>query len=210
MLVENDGTGGPVNWIAKVRQKVQRQVQQINPPKTPAWRDPARLRAEARRQRLRPILFLLTLIDLLLLLVPPEGAYDEAISFQLARGAPTAWALFVGMGVTLSYVAYRLWGWENRVWSVAASFVIFGLGVIAVTNPYSGTHNGTFITMTGFILLGHVGFFLGHLDFRLLPTSIATAAAVYLCFDHLGIGERLLIASSLGALNVLVYGHLDP
>lgn len=184
-------------------------MQQINAPKPPAWRDPARLRAEARERRLRPILFLLSLIVGLLLAVPPGGAYDEAISLQLAHGAPTAWALFVVMGVTLGYAAARLWRWKNRVWAVAAGVVIVGLGLIAVTDPYSGTHQSIFVTISGAILLGHLGFFYGHLDFRLLPTAVLAVVAAFLCFGHLGLGERLLIGSSLAALNVLVYGHLD-
>lgn len=185
-------------------------MRQINAPKPPAWRDPIRLRAEAHRRRQRPILLALSLLCLLLLVLPPDRAYDEAISFQLARGAPTAWALFVVMGVTLGYLAVRLWKWENRVWAIAAGLVILGLGMISVTNPYSGTHQGVFTTMCGAILLGHLGFFYGHLDYRLLPTAILAAVAVFLCFGHLGLGERLLVASSLVALNLLVYGHLDP
>ncbi|GEM_PF-2754773 len=184
-------------------------MRQINAPKPPAWRDPARLRAERRRQRLRPVLFLLSLLVGLLLALPPGGRYDEAISLQLAHGAPSAWALFVAMGVTLGYLAVRLWSWENRAWAIAAGLVILGLGAIAVTDPYSSSHQDTFMALCGVILLGQFGFFYGHLDLRLLPTSVLTAVAIFLCFTHLGLGERLLIASSLAALNVLVYGHLD-
>lgn len=183
---------------------------QINAPKPPAWRDPVRLRAESRRRRLRPILLLLSLGLLILLASPPGGAYDEAISLQLARGAATAWALFVLMGATLGYLAVRLWGWENRAGALAAGAIILGLGTIAFTSPYSEAHQETFMLMCGLVLAGHVGFFYGHLDVRLLPTALLALVAVVLCFGHLGLGERLLIASSLAALNVLVYGHLDP
>lgn len=184
-------------------------MQQINAPKPPAWRDPARLRAEARRQRLRPILALLSSIVLLLLVLPPDGAYDEAISLQLARGDGMAWALFVAMGVTLGFLAVRLWHWENRVWAVAAGLVVFGLGLIAVTDPYSQTHQEAFIAICALMLMGHLGFFYGHLDYRLLPTAAIAVFAVFTCLTHVGIGERLLIGSSLAALNVLYYGHLD-
>lgn len=156
------------------------------------------------------MLRLLSALVLLLLLLPPDGRYDEAISFQLDRGAPTAWGLLIAKTVTLSYVAVRLWRWENRVWAVASGLVVLSLAVIAVTSPTSSAHNGVFITMSGFILLGHFGFFYGHLDYRLLPTALAAVFAVFLCFTHLGLGERLLIAASLAAMNVLVYGYLDP
>jgi hypothetical protein len=155
-------------------------------------------------------LLVLSLMIGLLLALPPGGAYDEAISLQLARGAPTAWALFVAMGATLGYLAVRLWGWENRVWAVAAGVVVLGLGAIAVTDPYSQGHQDPFTALCGAILLGQFGFFYGHLDYRLLPTAVLAAFSLLLCFSHLGLGERLLIAASLAALNVLVYGHLDP
>lgn len=158
---------------------------------------------------MRPILFGLSLIVGGLLALPPDGAYDEAISLQLARGAPTAWGLFVTMGVTLGYAAWRLWDWQNRVWALAAGVMIVGLALIAATNPYSQAHQGTFISLSALVLLGHFGFFYGHLDFRLLPTTLMAVVAAFLCFGHLGIGERLLIASSLAALNVLVYGYLE-
>lgn len=184
-------------------------MRQINAPKPPAWRDPARLRAEAHARRMRPVLALLTLLCLLLLLLPPDGAYDEAISLQLSRGAPTAWALFLAMGVTLGYLAVRLWRWENRIWAFAAALVIVGLATIAVTDPYSATHQETFLTMCALIVLGHFGFLYGHLDLRLVPTATLTVVAAFLCVGHLGLGERLLIGASLASLNLLVYGHLD-
>lgn len=184
-------------------------MKQIRPPKPPAWRDPRRIREEARNQRLRPILLLLSLLIGLFLVLPPGGAFDEAISFQLARGAPTAWLLFLLMGVTLGYVAVRLWHWNSRIWSIASCVTILGLVVIATTDPRSDAHNGMFVTMSGFMLLGQIGFFYGHLDYRLLPSALLALIAVFICFDHLGIGERLLILASLISLNVLVYGHID-
>ena len=186
-----------------------RPVQQINAPKPPIWRDPVHLRRQAREARLRPVLLLLSLLVGLLLALPPDGAYDEAISMQLARGAPTAWALFVAMGATLGYLAVRLWKWENRVGAVAASAVVVGLGVISATSPTSYAHQQTFMSMTGLILMGHFGFLYGHLDLRLVPTAALATLGALLCFGHLGLGERLLIASSLAALNLLVYGHLE-
>jgi hypothetical protein len=185
-------------------------MQQINAPKPPAWRDPVRLRVEEQRRRLRPVLGRLSLGVGLLLLMPPGAAYDEAISLQLARGEPFAWALFGAMGLTLGYLAVRLWLWQNRIWSLATGLLMLGLVAIALTAPFSSTHQQVFATMCGLMLAGHLGFFLGHLDFRLLPTAVLAVAAVALCFTHLGLGERLLIAATLIALNVLVYGHLDP
>ena len=184
-------------------------MQQINAPKPPAWRDPVRLRTEARARRLRPILGALSAVDLALLLLPPDGAYDEAISMQLARGATTAWALFVAMGVTLGYLAVRLWRWENRFGAIASILIIVGLGTIAVTHPYSSTHQETFLAMCGSIVLGHFVLMFARLDFRLIPTTALSAFAVFLLFAHLGIGERLLIGATLATLNLLVYGDLD-
>ena len=82
-----------------------------NPPRTPLWRDPAYLRAQRRQRRWRPLLAILSFLCGLFLLLPPEGRYAEAISIQLADGAPTAWALFLCMGLLLAYVAVRLWMW---------------------------------------------------------------------------------------------------
>lgn len=185
-------------------------MQQINPPKTPAWRDPARLRAQARERKLRPILAALSLVVLALMAVPTAGGYDEAISFQLARGEWVAWSLFTAIGFTLVYVSARLWGWESKAWAFASVLVVSGLGVIAFTNPLSANHNAVFITLSLCMVVGQAFFLRDHLDPWLVPPALLSVVGLCLCIGHLGLGERLLIGSSLASINVLVYGHLDP
>lgn len=156
------------------------------------------------------MLGLLSLIVLLLMAIPPANGYEEAISFQLARGEGIAWGLFAAIFVTLAYVSVRLWAWESKFWAFAALAVISGLGVIAFTNPLSANHNAVFLSLSVVMVVGQAGLLRAHLDPWLVVPAIASVVGIALCLTNLGLGERLLIGSSLASINVLVYGHLDP
>jgi hypothetical protein len=177
---------------------------------TPAWRDPKLLRAERRGRALRPFMGLLITLCLFCLFLPDKQNYSRAISMQLADGGLSARALFALMGVTLVYFAARLWQWGNRLSAYTASFILLALALIAFTDPRSGIHNGAFVTLAIGLCSIHAGVFYKDLDGRLFFPTLGALAGLAICPFNLGVGERVLVASTCLALYLLYYGELDP
>lgn len=179
-------------------------------PYTPIWRDPEYLRRRERDGRFRFLPAGLTVACGLCLALPARFDYDQAISFQLAEGALTARLLFALMFLTLGFLTVRLWRWECRLASVATFAIALALGIIATTDPLSGTHNQAFILLSLLVCAGHAGLYYAHMDARLLLTGLGSLLGLIACFRNLGMGERVLIASSCATLNVLYYDYFDP
>ena len=118
--------------------------------------------------------------------------------------------LFFSIFLALAYVSVRLWAWESKFWAFSALVVISGLGVIAFTHPLSANHNAVFFSLSVLMVVGQGGLLRAHMDPWLILPAILSVVGIALCLTNLGLGERLLIGSSLASINVLVYGHLDP
>ena len=177
---------------------------------TPAWRDPKYLKAQERNRRFRPILASLTVACLLCLVFPDKFEYSKAISLQLAAGGWSARILFGLLFVTTAYLGVRLWVWGSRFASLCAILLFAVLLVIAFTDPLSPLHNTAFVFLSLGLCGGHAGLFYKDIDGRLFFPCAGALGDILLCIYNLGLGERLLVASSCIAVLVLYYGDLDP
>jgi hypothetical protein len=175
---------------------------------TPAWRDPKLLRKAARESRLRPIMGILTAACLLCLVAPGDGQYSKAISIQLSQGGFSARALFFLMFLVLGYFASRLWAWGSRLAASVSIGTMAGLACIAFTNPFSQVHNTAFLFVAIASVFGNVALYFSYSGIFL--TSLGSLAGLMLCPFNLGVGERLLVASSCLSLAIIYYGDLDP
>ena len=177
---------------------------------TPQWRDPKALRAERRGRKLRPLMAVLSLGCLSCLFLPDKFEYSTAISLQLYQGSFSARTLFVLMGLTLVYFSLRLWQWGSRAAALLAVGIVGTLGLIAFTHPLSSLHNSAFICLSLGLVTVHASVFYKDLDGRLFLPTVGALAGLALCPFNLGVGERVLVASTCVALNLLYYGELDP
>ncbi|MEZ0327134.1 MAG: hypothetical protein ACAH95_14640 [Fimbriimonas sp.] len=177
---------------------------------TPAWRDPKVIRAQSRSMRMRPVVAFLTAGCLLALFLPDKMDYGKAISIQLATGGFSARSLFLLMFVTLGYVGVRLWHWGAKGACTFAAFTMLTLGVIAFTHPFSKLHNTAFVALSISLCTGHAALFYRDIDGRLFLPAVGALAGLCLCPFSLGVGERLMVASTCVSLCILYYGDLDP
>lgn len=181
-----------------------------NPPKPPIWRDPRYLRSVARNRRFRRLLAILTAACTLFLAFPDDFDYDKAISYQLQAGGVSARLLFAAMGFTLLYMAVRLTLWRQFLGAFTAFVLFGGLVIIATTDPHSSLHNLVFLAIAAGLFAMISGLSLRHADALLGCAALACGVGLVLCFGHLGLGERVLVASGCLAMNGLYYQHLDP
>jgi hypothetical protein len=147
---------------------------------------------------------------LITLFLPDRFDYSRAISLQLADGGKSAKLLFLLMGTTLAYFSARLWQWGSRSAAIVAMGIMATLAVIAMTHPRSSTHNTAFIGLAVGLCGIHASVFYKDLDGRLFLPTVGALCGLALCPFNLGMGERVLVASTCLALYLLYYGELDP
>lgn len=177
----------------------------VNPPKAPYWRDP---RYQARRFRRNLVVAFCSSICIIACLVPPETSYSEAISLQIARGDKLAWAMFILIGCTVMAAIPTL----IRVRRYASSFFCLLVGVslwvLASTEPKSANHLSAFVFLAIAMLKWAWGLALSLFDGRLLVLACIASIGAGGCLVNFGVGERMMIVSSLGTLNVLLLSDL--
>jgi hypothetical protein len=144
------------------------------------------------------------------LFLPDKFEYSTAISMQLHQGGPSARLLFALMGLTLMYFALRLWQWGSKAGAFIAGVIVATLALIAFTHPLSGVHNGAFVCLSLGLVSMHFAVFYRDLDGKLFFPTVGALAGLAICPLNLGVGERVLVASTCVALNLLYYGELDP
>jgi hypothetical protein len=176
----------------------------VNPPKPPYWRDP---KYKLRRRR-NFIVAICSAICLVIALLPPRTGYLEAISFQIARGERLAWAMFILMGCTVLAALPTLLRARRFASGLLCALVALGLWALAVTHTASLDHLAVFVSLAIAILAWVWGLWASLLDGRLLFFALAATGGGFACIFSFGIGERLLIGSSLGVLNTLLLSEL--
>lgn len=171
----------------------------------PTWRRTIRKRA---RRIPAPIFGALSVICLALLWIPSMVAYP--ISNQLAEGNRIAWAMFLLCGIVILLLAATMVKAERFFSMLFLLGVMATMGYIASSDPNSLNHLSAFI-MVSLALCGWMFWMANDLDDGGLRwCAIGAAAGILASFGSLGIGERILITSSLAFVNVAYYGHLHP
>jgi hypothetical protein len=177
----------------------------VNPPKPPYWRDPKYL---LRRQRRNLVVALCSVICLVIACLPPSTSYFEAISFQIARGDRLAWAMFILMGSTVLVAVPTLIRARRLASGLLCILVALGLWALSATHPESLNHLTVFVCLALAILAWAWGLWASLLDGRLFFFAAAASAGAVTCLFSFGIGERVMIGSSLGVLNTLLLSDL--
>lgn len=200
---------GVMAEVHRREERRQPEFEVLNPPTAPVWRSRHLLVRREQQARTRPVLILLSLACGLCLLFPDRFDYRSAISDQFAQGSFTARALFGLMFLTLAVAAYRLWTWKRWAGVGLAVFAIALLSVISATDPQSSQHNAAFVGLTLVLLAAHANAWHLSTDGRILVAGLACLAGAVLCPFHIGLAERIIIASSCFSLSVLVLEYLD-
>jgi hypothetical protein len=177
----------------------------LNPPKPPIWRDPKRMRREASRNF---VVAAISVFCAIVSLIPPHGGYREPISFQIARGEPLAWLMFGLIGCAVTAALPTLLRARRFVSAVFCLFVVLGLWSLASSNPRSSLHLSFFIYLAGAILAWTWGLWAALQDSRIFAYAVLATLGAVSCFVSFGIGERLIILSSLATLNTLLLTDL--
>lgn len=179
----------------------------------PIWRDPAYLRRQRARKWIPPwAILVLSLVAAGLLAIPgseQNGGYASAISFELRDRNPVAWILFALMATILGVHSKTQYRNQRLVSAIAMWAVIAGLAAISVTDPHSEFHLTVFmgVALLAIVWLVLIGLELD--DFGLQLLAVGAGLGIVLCLFVIGIGERMLIASTLLGLNLVHYRHLD-
>ncbi|MBC8064528.1 MAG: hypothetical protein H7Y17_06845 [Chlorobia bacterium] len=179
--------------------------QVVNPPRSPYWRDP---KYQLRRQRRNLVVALSSIICIVVTLMPPRTSYFEAISLQIARGERLAWAMFILMGCTVMSALPTLIRARRYASGFFCVLVGTGLWALASTDPASMNHLAVFVFLATAILAWIWGLWASLLDGRLLFFAIAATAGAIGCVFSFGVGERMMIVSSLCVLNTLLLSDL--
>lgn len=177
----------------------------VNPPKPPYWRDP---KYQLRRQRRNFIVAICSAICLVIACLPPGTSYLEAISYQIARGERLAWSMFILMGCTVLAALPTLLRARRFASGLFCALIAIGLWALSATHPESMDHLAVFISLAIAILAWAWGLWASLLDGRLLFFALAATAGAATCIFSFGIGERIMIGSSLGILNTLLLSEL--
>lgn len=140
--------------------------------------------------------------------LPPEHGYREPMSLQIARGEKLAWVVFCFAGCAVLAAVPTLVRVGRYFSGVFCGLVVLGLWVLATTNPASKVHLTVFIYLAAAILGWLWALWASLLDGRLLVyASVATLGALG-CILSFGVGERVMILSSLAGLNTLLLTDL--
>ena len=177
----------------------------IRAPRAPYWRDPKYLQ---RRQRRNLIVALSSLLCGAVCFLPPKNGYSEAISLQIARGEAIAVVLFVLMGATVLAAVPTLIRAKRIASSGFCLMVAGGLWALASTDPNSGAHLIAFAFLAFFILTWAWSLWASLQDGRLLALATVASLGAAGCLFSFGIGERIMILSSLAFLNTLLLSDL--
>jgi hypothetical protein len=177
----------------------------VRAPKAPYWRDPKYIQ---RRQRRNLVVALASLLCGAVCFLPPKHGYSEAISLQIARGEAIAVALFILMGATVLAAVPTLIRAKRIASSGFCLMVAGGLWALASTEPNSTAHLTAFVFLAFFILVWAWGLWATLQDGRLLALSLAATLGAAGCLFSFGIGERMMILSSLAFLNTLLLSDL--
>ena len=173
----------------------------LNPPKPPIWRDPKR---RAIRNSRNVVVMGASLVAAVVILLPPARGYHEPISFQIQRGEPLAWLLFWLMAVAALASLPTLLKKERWLSAILCLGVAVALIALARTDPRSSLHLSVFLYLAGAILGWTWCLWVTIQEsWFLLAAALASGGAIA-CLASFGVGERLLISSSLLALNVLL------
>jgi hypothetical protein len=177
----------------------------INAPSPPLWRDPRRLAKSNPRN------FLVAVISIfcgLAAILPPRRGYGEPISLQIARGEVHAWVIFALIGLAVLCAVPTLIRVRRLVSALFCLAVVGGLWALASTNPGSTLHLNVFVYLAGAILIWTWALWATLQDGRLFAYACMATLGALSCIVSFGIGERLMILSSLATLNTLLLSDL--
>lgn len=153
----------------------------------------------------------LSLACLLFVLIPPADGYGVPISFELADRHLPAWLLFCFLGIALAYLAVRFWRQERPFSALFCATAVVGLGAIASTDPESPEHLAAFLLLSGSMLAWMWSIASELEDSRLRWAAAGASIGAFLCFAGnmgMGVGERVMLMSALGGMNVLFYDYV--
>jgi hypothetical protein len=177
----------------------------INAPSPPLWRDPRRL------ARSNPRNFLVAVISAVCgcaAIIRPRGGYSEPISLQIARGEVHAWVIFALIGLAVLSAVPTLIRVRRLLSALFCLAVVGGLWALASTKPSSTLHLNLFVYLAGAILSWTWALWATLQDARLLAYACMATLGALSCIVSFGIGERLMILSSLATLNTLLLSDL--
>lgn len=177
----------------------------VQPSYKPFWRDRKSRPTKGLR---RHLIAILSVLAVGFLLVPPEEGYTLPISVQVFRGDWSAQCLFATLGALLAYTAIRLWESERAASAAFCGLAAASLVEIAFTNPFSANHFAAFSFLILMTLTWMWRMQAELEDPRMTWSAVGASVGTFLCLLFFGIGERIVLLSSLTGINVLFYEHI--
>lgn len=148
------------------------------------------------------------MLGALVVIAPSSGGITEPISFALARGEQIAHLGMKLLLLTLAYFAYRLARFRVVWGALACVAVMVGLLYIVNSDPYSSDHLMVFVCIAVFAVFVQWAMAITQESCALHLLAAVGTIGLGVCLGQLGTGERMLIVSSVAAINIVFYATM--